>query len=160
MPSLPSPIKIPMDILKEVYTHARDAFPAEACGWLEGPKNGSEVCTLHRCINVQSHGTHPTAAERGEERAYVFSSKDLIDFAHSMDDELPPRIIYHSHPNGKSYLSKVDIDNATDPWDGGKMYEVQQLVVGINETRVVEAILFDWSDATRSFEEIQHYQGN
>ena len=160
MSSLPKPIRIPIGIIDEIYAHAREVFPAEACGWLEGSKNGSEVSKVHRCINVQSQGTHPTEAERGEERAYVFSPQDLIIFAHSMDAESPPRIIYHSHPNGKSYLSNVDVENATDPWDGGKMYEVQQLVIGINSTRVVESKLFDWSDATKSFEEIEHYQGN
>ena len=160
MPSIPEPIKIPTRILAEIYAHAREVFPAEACGWLEGPKNGLAVSKVHRCTNVQSQGTHPTEADRGEERAYVFSPKDLIAFAHGMDAELPPRIIYHSHPNGKSYLSNVDIENATDPWSGGKMYDVQQLVVGINATHVVEAILFDWSDSNECFEEIHRYQGD
>ena len=160
MSSLPEPIKIPVEILHEIYVHAREAFPAEACGWLEGSKDGIEVSKVHRCINVQSQGIHPTEAERGEERAYVFSPEDLIAFAHGMDAAFPPRIIYHSHTNGKSYLSNVDIENATDPWNDGKMYDVQQLVIGVDGIHVVEAILFDWSEDTRCFQEIQHYQGN
>ena len=160
MPSLPEPIKIPLKILHEIYIHARDAFPAEACGWLEGLKDGNEVSEVHKCVNVQSQGTHPTEAGRGEEQAYVFSPEDLIAFAHGMDAGLPPRIIYHSHTNGKAYLSNVDIENATDPWEDGKMYDVQQLVIGINGTHVVEAALFDWSEDAKCFEELQRYQGN
>ena len=154
------PINIPSEVLHEIYDHAREVYPAEACGWLEGPKSGFEVSKAHRCINVQSQGNHPTEAERGAERAYVFSPNDLIAFAHGMDDDSPPRIIYHSHTNGKSYLSNVDIENATDPWDAGKMYDVQQLVIGINDNHVVEAKLFDWSEDNKCFQEIQHYQGN
>ena len=159
MPGGPVPIGIPQMILQEVYAHARSAFPAECCGWLAGPKNGSEVSQVHPCVNAQSQGIHPTAALRGEETAYVFSPNDLIAFNFGIDTDEPPRVIYHSHPNGKSYLSSVDIENATDPWGGGKMFPVQQLVVGIDESRVVEAVLFDWSDQEATFVEIARFQG-
>jgi len=159
MPGGPAPIGIPQTILDEVYAHARRAFPAECCGWLAGPKNGNEVSQAHPCVNAQSQGIHPTAALRGEETAYVFSHEDEIAFSYGLDTDEPPRIVYHSHPNGKSYLSQVDIQNATNPWDGGKMYAVQQLVVGIDETRVVEAVLFDWSDEEATFVEIARFQG-
>jgi hypothetical protein len=39
------------------------------------------------------------------------------------------------------------------------MYPVQQLVVGIDATRVVGAVLFDWSDDAQGFVEIQRFQG-
>ena len=39
------------------------------------------------------------------------------------------------------------------------MYPVQQLVVGIDETRVLEAVLFDWSDDAQGFVEIQRFKG-
>ncbi len=159
MPELPEPIGIPQSILEQVYAHAREAFPAESCGWLAGPKSGVEVTHVHRCVNVQSQGTHPTVAERGEERAYIFSAADAIAFGYGMDADEPPRIIYHSHPNGRAYFSDTDANVATNQWDGGKMYDVQQLVVGIDETRVVEAILFDWSDEEKAFVEIQRFQG-
>lgn len=160
MPDLPVPIGIPQAILDEVYAHAREAFPAESCGWLEGPKDGDDVDRAHPCVNVQSQGTHPTVAERGEERAYIFSAADVIAFNEGMDASEPPRIIYHSHPNGKAYFSDTDTKVAYNPWDGGKMYPVQQLVVGIDATRVVEAILFDWSEEEKAFVEIQRFAGH
>ena len=159
MPDLPKPIEIPHEVLDVVYAHAREAFPAESCGWLEGRKNGADVTHSHPCENVQSQGTHPSVAGRGEERAYIFSAADVIAFNEGIDTDEPPRIIYHSHPNGKAYFSDTDTNVATNQWDGGKMYPVQQLVVGIDETRVVEAILFDWSEDAQGFVEIQRFQG-
>lgn len=159
MPDLPKAIGIPQAILDGVYAHAREAFPAESCGWLEGPRNGADVTQAHPCENVQSSGNHPTVANRGEERAYVFSAADLIAFNNGFDTDEPPRIIYHSHPNGRAYFSDTDSKVASDPWDGGKMYPVQQLVVGVDETRVVEAVLFDWSDDAQGFVEIQRFKG-
>ena len=159
MPDLPAPIGIPQNILDEVYAHAREAFPAESCGWLEGPKSRGTVALAHPCVNVQSQGTHPTVAERGEERAYIFSAADVIAFNEGIDDDDPPLIIYHSHPNGRAYFSETDTKVACNPWDGGKMYPVQQLVVGIDKARVVEAILFDWSEDQQAFMEIQRFVG-
>ena len=154
MPETPAPLQIPQDILVQVYAHARKAFPAECCGWLAGPRGGDGVTTARPCDNAQSQGIHPTAAMRGAETAYVFSKEDVLAFNEGIDSEEPPLIIYHSHPNGRSYLSNVDMENATDPWGDGKMFPVQQLVVGIDAERVVEAKLFDWSDEERTFVEI------
>ena len=159
MSDTPVPLTIPPDILRQVYAHARASFPAECCGWLAGPRDGDAVTTARPCNNAQSQGIHPTASMRGEETAYVFSKEDVLAFNQEIDSEEPPRIIYHSHPNGRSYLSNVDIENATDPWGDGKMFPVQQLVVGIDAERVVEAKLFDWSDEARTFVEIAQFTG-
>ena len=159
MPELPAPIGIPQAILGQVYAHAREAFPAEACGWLEGPKNGVEVTQAHPCVNIQSQGGHPTEAQRGEERAYVFSAPDALAFNIGFDTDVPPLIVYHSHPNGRAYFSETDTKVATNQWDGGKMYDVQQLVVGVKKTRAVAAKLFDWSEAENTFVEIKQFPG-
>ena len=160
MPETPAPLQIPQHILRQVYAHARESFPAECCGWLAGPRGGDGVTTARRCRNAQSQGIHPTASMRGEETAYVFSKEDMLAFNEGIDLEEPPLIIYHSHPNGHSYFSKVDMENATHMRGGdGKDFPVQQLVVGIDAERVVEAKLFDWSDAERTFVEIARFAG-
>ncbi len=158
MADTPAPLHVPPEILQAIYAHAREAFPAECCGWLAGPREGDAVTTARPCRNAQSQGIHPTAAMRGEETAYVFSKEDVLAFNQGFDSDEPPRIIYHSHPNGRSYLSNVDIENAKDPWGDGKMFPVQQLVVGIDAERVVEAKLFDWSDDARTFVEIASFE--
>ena len=56
--------------------------------------------------------------------------------------------------------SPTDREVATNPWDVGPMYPVQQLVVGIDKERVVEAALFAWSDEADEFVEIARFKGD
>lgn len=155
----PQPLQIPAELLAQVYREARAAFPFECCGWMVGPKGGHEVRETRACANAQDSGDHPTAAERGAETAYVIAGADLLAFNRAFDGEAPPRIIYHSHPNGRAYFSRTDRDVATSPWGDGPTYPVQQLVVGIDDTRVTEAALFAWSDDAEGFVEIARYAG-
>ncbi len=154
-----TPITIPQNILEAVYREARASFPNECCGWLVGAKDGSAVSSVRRCDNVQEAGGHPIAAERGAETAYVFSASDLLELNRTLDGEIPPRIIYHSHPNGRAYFSPTDQQVARDPWGEGPAYPVQQLVVGIDGEQVVESVLFDWSDEAGEFVEIARFRG-
>ena len=72
--------------------------------------------------------------------------------------ETPALVIYHSHSNGRAYLSPTDREAATSPW-GGPVYPVQQLVIGIDREKVTEAALFAWSDDKGGFAEIARYAG-
>ncbi len=153
------PSHIPRKILEEVYREARRSFPAECCGWLAGPVGGLEASTLRHCINAQDSGTHPTTPDRGAETAYVITGDDLLTLNRSFDTDLPAQVIYHSHPNGRAYLSPTDREVATSPWGDGPAYPVQQLVVGLDQHRVVEAALYAWSDQDEGFVEIARYEG-
>ena len=159
MSGKPSGVEIPPDVLEEIYRQAREAFPGECCGWLTGARDGSAVTTVRPCVNAQASGTHPTAPDRGAETAYVFAGADLLALNRSLDSDAPARVIYHSHPNGRAYFSDTDRDVALSPWGDGPAYPVQQLVVGINSHRVVEAALFAWSDEDDGFVEIARYEG-
>ena len=151
--------EIPPHILRAVYREARAAFPAECCGWLTGPADGAGVDAIRPAVNAQAEGNHPTAAERTAERAYVFNAADLLALNASLDRATPARVIYHSHPNGRAYFSETDRAVAASPWGDGPAYPVQQLVVGIDEERVVAAALFEWDDAERGFVEVARYEG-
>lgn len=155
----PSPIAIPAGLLAEVYRHARAAFPAECCGWLAGPRGGDAVTRMRPCHNAYDPAAHPTAADRTAETAYVIAGDDLLALNRELDGSEPPRVIYHSHPNGRAYFSDTDRTAATDPWGEGPAYPVQQLVVGIDAARVVEAKLFAWDDEARGFVEIARLEG-
>jgi proteasome lid subunit RPN8/RPN11 len=159
MTNLAEPLGIPDAILLAVYREARTTFPSECCGWLTGPANGKSVDAIRPAANDQNSGAHPTAAERSSETAYVFNSTDLLALNGSLDSDVPARIIYHSHPNGRAYLSDTDRSVATSPWGDGPAYPVQQLVVGIDGDRVVESALFDWSDEAGEFVELARYAG-
>ena len=153
------PVGITRVLLEEVYREARSSFPAECCGWLAGPRKENAAVEMHPCLNDQDSGNHPTVAERTAERAYVFSAQDLLELNRTLDDECPPLVIYHSHPNGQAYFSPTDRQVAASPWGDGPAYPVQQLVVGIDDERVVEAALFAWSDEENGFVEIARYEG-
>ena len=159
MVAAPVPLEIPRPLLEEVYREARNAFPSECCGWLSGPRDESGVTDVRSCENAQASGTHPTAADRTAETAYVLTGNDLLELNRSLESDAPARVIYHSHPNGGAYLSETDRTVATSPWGDGPAYPVQQLVVGIDGQRVVAAVLFDWSDGEAGFVEIARYDG-
>ena len=157
----PRPIGIPPALLAEVYRHARAAFPAECCGWLLGPRGGAAVTRVRPCVNAYdaAPAEHPTAPDRSAETAYVIAGADLIELSRSLDGPEPPRVIYHSHPNGRAYFSDTDRQVAADPWGEGPAYPVQQLVVGLDAVRVVEAGLFAWDDGARGFVEVARWDG-
>ena len=159
MANFSEPLEIPAEIMQAVFRQARQSFPAECCGWLSGPAKSTAVDGIRPVVNDQASGNHPTVAERTAEAAYVFSTADLLELNNSLDTETPARIIYHSHPNGRAYLSETDRTVATSPWGDGPAYPVQQLVVGINGERVVEAALFDWDDDAGEFVEIARFAG-
>lgn len=159
MSGRPAPIAIPRALLVEVYRAARAAFPAECCGWLVGPRGGDEVTRVRAAINAYDPASHPTAADRTAETAYVIEGAELLELNRGLDGPEPARIVYHSHPNGRAYFSSTDLAVATDPWGEGPMLPVQQLVVGIDAGRVVEARLFAWDDSSRGFVEVAHLDG-
>ncbi|MCH2321193.1 MAG: Mov34/MPN/PAD-1 family protein [SAR202 cluster bacterium] len=157
--SNPTPVEVPRHLLREAYRQARNEFPAECCGWMAGADNENSVSNIRECVNMQEQGQHPTAPERLPETAFVIGGQDLIELNQSFDSDNPARIIYHSHPNGLSYLSETDRGIATSPWGDGPAYPVQQLVIGIDAEQIVDAALFDWSESTGGFVEIARFSG-
>jgi proteasome lid subunit RPN8/RPN11 len=152
-------VSIPAALLDEVYREARRAYPHECCGWLSGERAAAGVSELRACANQQPGGQHPTEPGRGAETAYVIAGEDLLALARSLDGARPARVIYHSHPNGRAYLSATDREVATSPWGDGPAYPVQQLVVGIDERAVREAALYAWSEERGEFVEVARFPG-
>ena len=159
MGNIPISVLIDSEILAEIYQEARNSFPNECSGWLCGEKSGNKVTVVRKCINAQDSGTHPTVSERTAETAYVFSGEDVLDLNKSFDSDMPAMIIYHSHPNGKAYLSETDRQVATSPWGDGPAYPVQQLVIGIDHHQIVSSAQFAWSEDENEFVEINQYSG-
>ncbi len=159
VPDKPVPVPIPREILENVYREARKTFPAECCGWLASTKDIASVSIVRPCVNAQEKGGNPAVPGRRAETAYVFSADDLLTFSRGFDADAPPRVIYHSHPNAQAYFSATDHKVATSPWGDGPAYPVQQLVVGLDAGRVIEAALFAWADEAGGFVEIAKYQG-
>jgi [CysO sulfur-carrier protein]-S-L-cysteine hydrolase len=149
------PIAIPRGVLALVYEHARAAFPDECCGYLVGPRDGSSVTAAVACRNAQRDGDHPTAPDRDADTGFVISGRELLAFARSLDGDLPARVVYHSHTNGRAYFSQVDRQVAASP--GGPSYPVQHLVVGVTQAALTECAQFAWSDEARDFVEVARW---
>lgn len=139
-PDVTAAIVIPPALCAELYAHARRAYPAECCGYLTGPAHGELVDAVVACRNAQDDGVHPIAAERGADRGFVIAGAELLRFATSFDGAAPPRVVYHSHTNGRAYFSDVDRAMA-----GGPAYPVQHLVIGVTAAGVTEVAQFAWS---------------
>jgi adenylyltransferase/sulfurtransferase len=133
-------IAIPVAVREQIYAHARRCFPDECCGYLRGASSIDEVV---ECRNAQLDGDHPTVPARGADSGFVITGAELLAFAKTFDGRRPARIVYHSHTNGRAYLSDIDRDVATA--NGAPVYPVEHLVIGLTADAVVEAAQFAWS---------------
>jgi proteasome lid subunit RPN8/RPN11 len=149
----PPPIAIPDALRRDIYDHARAAFPAECCGYLAG--GSTTVERVVRCTNAQATGDHPVAPDRGADTGFVIAGRELLEFARSFDGVTPARVVYHSHTNGRAYFSSVD--RAVAATADGPTYPVQHVVVGVTAAGVTEVAQFAWSEATRDFVEIARW---
>lgn len=157
---MPDPLSLPPELLLAAFEHARAAFPAECCGWLAGPADSpASVTRLRPCVNAQDAATDAAVPDRTATSAYVIDGDDLFELSTSFDGPEPARILYHSHPNGRAYFSETDRRVARSPWGDGPNFPVQQLVIGLDAERVVEAALFAWSEATGDFVEVARLPG-
>ena len=134
-----------------IASHAEASFPEEACGLIFGSGAALRVVPMENIQNRlhrEDRGAHP----RDATTAYYFDPRAMLQvLAEHEKAGIPLWAIYHSHPNGRAYLSETDRKVATDPWGEGPMIPAQQLVVGIDAQRVVEAQLFAWDEAERGF---------
>jgi len=107
------------------------------------------------CCNAQAEGGNPVAPARGADTGFVIAGAELFAFARSFDGPRPARIVYHSHTNGRAYLSEVD--RALAVTEAGPAYPVQHLIIGVLDRRPVEAAQFAWSDAARDYVEVARW---
>jgi proteasome lid subunit RPN8/RPN11 len=149
-----APIEIPSTIRAAIYAHAREAYPDECCGYLTGAHDAHNVDGAVVCDNAQGGGDNPAAPERSARDGFVIAGRQLFDFARSFSGPSPARVVYHSHPNGRAYLSAVDRAVAAPD---GPAYPVQHLVIGITAEAVVEVAQFAWSDDAHDYVEVARW---
>src|SRR5262249_33837623 len=108
-------------VLAEIYTHARETYPEECCGFLIGPRDSAGVDEVRRCVNEQNryHALDPERFPRTARIAYYLGGKDLRFLMQSLETPRPVKIIYHSHIDVGSYFSDEDIraDLVREPHD-------------------------------------------
>lgn len=148
-----TPIVIPDEVRAWVYAHALATFPEECCGYLTGPRAGDRVDTAVACRNAQVDGDHPVAPYRSADTGFVIAGAELLRFARAFDTDQPPRVVYHSHTNGRAYFSEIDRQMADGP-----SYPVQHLVIGVVAGAITELAQFAWSEAELDHVEIARWQ--
>jgi adenylyltransferase/sulfurtransferase len=148
-------IKIPREVLAQVYAHAAEGYPEEVCGLLIGPAGAPAVDEARRCANVQNdlHAGDPVANPRTARDAYALGSRDLFMVSKSLRSDRPVRVLYHSHPDVGAYFSETDARVAMMGGDEPAFGGVQYLVVDAQRGGARGAKLFSWDAAARTFVE-------
>lgn len=126
---------IPIQILNQIYDHARQTYPKECCGLIL--KQGIRPCknNLDRL-----HQEDPTRYPRTAQQGFVFSSTDSLFLSQNIASENPVTVIYHSHPDVGAYFSQEDRNNAL--YDGEPIYPVDYLVIDIQQHKITCSKLF------------------
>jgi proteasome lid subunit RPN8/RPN11 len=139
-------------ILEDIYRHARATFPDECCGYIVGV---GEDARLVACENRQNelHEIDPKSHPRTAKDGYEIAGRELLDLVRSFDTDSPATIIYHSHPLVGAYFSAEDTRAAL-----AAGYPVDYLVVDVQESEVVEAVLFR-RDAADQYVAVDRFPG-
>lgn len=106
------------DTWRELIALCERAYPNEACGWIAGAVR---------------------AATTGERDAFAFSDEDLLAFIAASRSEAPPRVLFHSHPDGDAELSARDRQALA-------LHPLPHLVVAVAGGRAHAATLYDRRD--------------
>ena len=161
--SAPLPLLSPQ-VLAEIYSHARETYPEECCGFLIGPVESPVVDAVRRCVNEQNryHALDPERFPRTARIAYYLGGRDLRFLMQSLDTPRPVKIIYHSHIDVGAYFSAEDIraalgrepDDTTEP-----LYPVDHIVMDAQADYIGGAKLFRWDRSQHAFVELDAYAG-
>lgn len=104
MPSF-SHMQIPRSILEEMLGHARNALPAEGCGFLAGNITGENavVSHFHSLVNELSSRVEFATEPRSVFAAYKAMRANGTDLL----------ALYHSHPTAPAIPSRRDLARNT-----------------------------------------------
>lgn len=89
-------------IVNEMYKHAEEEAPLEACGYLAG--NGNVIKKLYRMVN----------RDKSEEHFSFIPEEQFAVVKDARKKNLQLVGVYHSHPETKARLSQEDIRLAND----------------------------------------------
>jgi proteasome lid subunit RPN8/RPN11 len=138
---------LPLEVVIEVFTHARECYPEECCGLLIGA-TASTPQRVVRCTNVQSQRHSRGESDLDARHGFWIDERELMRALREAEERGEDlRAVYHSHIDTEPYLSRADVEAALGP--GGKPLwpGVSHLVVAVRDGVVREAVLYDW-DAT------------
>lgn len=128
-------------VLREVFDHARRAYPLECCGLIHS--SGA----VRRCVNAadEFHAIDPESFPRTAANGFALGFEDLRHLSESMTREDPVVAVYHSHPDAAPDFSAAD--RATAMPDGRAAYpELAHLIVSARGGEIACAKLYQFVD--------------
>lgn len=141
-----SAVALPRALLHEVFQHAIECYPEEACGLLLGPP-GSEPETIERCTNVQTRRKLRGESDLDAHEGYWIDEGELLRAIKRAEREgREIRVIYHSHVDAGAYFSRADMEGALGPHGQPNYPGAIQLVLSVHEDGVRDAVAFVWTD--------------
>ncbi len=141
--------------LNEIFAHAEEAYPDEACGVVIGKPGDPNTNIVRRCANLanQYQQDDPIRYPRDARTAYIMDPKDLLKIQSEADAKgLEFVLIYHSHPEHEAYFSETDRDLAL--FDGEPLWpQLRYLVVSVKNGGVSYFKVFRWDSIVKQFAE-------
>jgi [CysO sulfur-carrier protein]-S-L-cysteine hydrolase len=132
--------------LNEIFAHAEEAFPEEACGLVIGKQDNPSTNLVRRCCNLanQYHRDDPIRNPRDAKTAYIMDPKDLLRIQSEADAKgFEFVVLYHSHPDHEAYFSETDRELAL--FDGEPVWpRLRYLVVSVKNGKVSYCKVFTW----------------
>ena len=139
-------VALPRALLHEVFQHARECYPEEACGLLLGPPS-AEPETIERCTNVQTRRKLRGESDLDAQHGYWIDESELLRAIKRSEREGNEiRAIYHSHIDTGAYFSRADLEGALGPLGQPSYPLAIQLVISVHEDGVRDAAAFVWTD--------------
>lgn len=149
------PMVLTQPELNEIFAHAEEAYPDEACGIVIGKPGDPNTNIVRRCANLanQYQQDDPIRYPRDARTAYIMDPKDLLKIQSEADAKgLEFVLIYHSHPDHEAYFSETDRDLAL--FDGEPLWpQLHYLVVSVKNGKVVYFKAFRWDAIEKQFTE-------
>jgi [CysO sulfur-carrier protein]-S-L-cysteine hydrolase len=139
--------------LNEIFAHAEEAFPEEACGIVIGKRDDPSTNLVRRCSNLanQYHRDDPIRNPRDAKTAYIMDPKDLLRIQSEADAKgFEFVVLYHSHPDHEAYFSETDRELAL--FDGEPVWpRLRYLVVSVKNGKVSYCKAFTWDSIEKQF---------
>ncbi|MEM7342947.1 MAG: M67 family metallopeptidase [Chloroflexota bacterium] len=122
-------MKITDSQLKQIYTHAKETYPYECCGFLLGNLTDGFVHEIRRATNQNQARTD----------RFVISAEEYATVQFAADDLGQDIVgIYHSHPDWPPIPSQTDMDSA---WE-----DVYYLITSVHEGRPLNTNVWRLAD--------------
>jgi proteasome lid subunit RPN8/RPN11 len=137
------PVRVPGQVLHELFAHARDTHPEECCGLIIGDAD-VRFRSVVRCRNEATprHLKHPESQPKDGREAFVMNEQDYAR-AEAAAESRGERVtaVYHSHVGAGAYLSETDLayaENALFPFPDADLVVIAVDIDG--DARQVKAV--------------------